>query len=87
MRSGLHLVLLGYETDETYHASPLGKTDCDRVQRLLPEFPRRLFTHVAVEGACTGTHDLDTNARTHYGGRIWHPRTPSKHECILHLIH
>ena len=87
MPPGLHLVPLGYETDGTYHARALDKTDCDRVHMVLPEFPRRLFTHVAVDGACTGTHDLDTNSRTQYGGRISHRRTPSKHECILHLIH
>ena len=66
IRAAFAIILLGYETHETFHARPLGKTDCDRMQRLLPEFPRRLITHVAAEGACTETHGLDISARTQY---------------------
>ena len=77
-RCGQHTTDVAFGTNETFHVNPLGKTDCGRVSTLLhAASPRRAINPISVEGACAGSHDLDTCGRTPYGGRISHPRTPS----------
>ena len=54
--------------------------------KFLAASPRPATTPNSVEGACAGSHDMDTCGRTPHGGRISHPRTPSKLQCIIPLI-
>ena len=50
----------GFGTIETHRASPLGYTDCDRVQKLFNESLWHVTTHPLVYCSYTGYHDLHT---------------------------
>ena len=55
-----YLVLLSFGKEQTDRASPLGYTDCDRVQKLFNESPWHVTTHPLVYCSYTGYHDLHT---------------------------
>ena len=59
-RGGQHAADLAFGRNETFHVSALGKTDRGRVSTLLHASPRRAINPISVEGACAGSHDLDT---------------------------
>jgi len=86
-RCGQHTTDVAFGTNETFHVNPLGKTDCGRVSTLLhAASPRRAINPISVEGACAGSHDLDTCDRNALNISSPHLASPHKLETKMRAL-